>query len=575
MNQEKNTPFFEKFFNSLTTKNAILLIFIIGFIVFFNSLFNGFVIDDILQITGNPSIHSITNVGNIFLNKMGIQGSSGYYRPLSYIFYTFIYSFFGNNAFFYHFIQLLLHIINSVLVFLFFKKFLRKELAFFLSLIFLVHPINQETVAYASNLEDTLYFFFGLNTLMLLDRTSGKVKNIFVASMFLLLAILSKEIGILFFLFTILYVLLFKKNKMILYITFSTFVLITYAFLRLISQTPIQKTALIPIMSLSIWGRLANVPMIILYYLKTLLFPWNLTAVNTWAITSFKLGTFFVPLFWDAIFLVCLLLLCIYVYKKDKKSRKLLIFFSIWFLVSLGSYLQIIPLDSTVSNHFFYTPFVGLLAILGLFLQNIRLSKTQIMILLSVGVFILISLSGRTIIRNSDWKDQYTLLSHDEKISRDDYVQELLYSVELIKINKYEEAYAHINKAIILYPQSSEAWTILGAVYYGQRKIDKAKEAYLKAISTGGYYGAYSNLSLLLLQYDTPVHAREFILKAVKVYPGIDKLWYFLILAEYKSGNHDGALVAAKNYYLLRGDSQSYGIYSSLLNNIPLNIILK
>ena len=197
------------------------------------------------------------------------------------------------------------------------------------------------------------------------------------------------------------------------------------------------------------------------------------------------------------------------------------------------------------------------------------------MILLSVGVFILITLSGRTMIRNSDWKDQYTLLSHDEKISRDDYVQELLYSVELIKINKYEEAYAHINKAIALYPQSSEAWTTLGAVYFGQRKIDKAKEAYLKAISTGGYYGAYSNLSLLLLQYDKPVHAREFILKAVKVYPGIDKLWYFLILAEYKSGNHDGALVAAKNYYLLRGDSQSYGIYSSLLNNIPLNIILK
>jgi len=315
MIQEKNTPFFEKFFNSLTTKRAILLIFIIGFIIFFSSLFNGFVIDDILQITGNPSIHSITNAGNIFLNKMGIQGSSGYYRPLSYIFYTFIYSLFGNNAFFYHFIQLLFHIINSVLVFLFFKKFLRKELAFFLSLIFLVHPINQETVAYASNLEDTLYFFFGLNALMFLDRTTDKVKNIFVASMFLLLAILSKEIGILFFLFTILYVFLFKKNKIIPYITFSFFVLIAYAFLRLISQTPFQKAALIPIMSLSIWGRLANVPMIILYYLKTLLFPWNLTAVNTWAITTFQFETFFVPLFWDAIFLICLLLLCIYIYK--------------------------------------------------------------------------------------------------------------------------------------------------------------------------------------------------------------------------------------------------------------------
>ena len=68
-------------------------------------------------------------------------------------------------------------------------------------------------------------------------------------------------------------------------------------------------------------------------------------------------------------------------------------------------------------------------------------------------MFVVLSLFFiRTVIRNFDWRDQKTLLSHDVKVSHNDYLLELVDTTELINDSKLYEAFLHANKALSLYP---------------------------------------------------------------------------------------------------------------------------
>ena len=122
-NDPKEQEFsFKNYFIPLTSVKAITWIVAIGLIVYANSLFNGFVIDDAGQIVANPLVHSLTSIPTILFNQSSALLSSNYYRPIPSIVYAFLYTFFQAITFPYHLIQLLFHIGNAILIFLIFKK---------------------------------------------------------------------------------------------------------------------------------------------------------------------------------------------------------------------------------------------------------------------------------------------------------------------------------------------------------------------------------------------------------------------------------------------------------------------
>ena len=117
----------------------ILLITLIGFIVYANSLFNRFVWDDEEQILNNSLVHSISNIPSFFkggtFNVSGSPKLTGiYYRPLMTSFFSILYTVFGPNPFPFHLSQLLIHIANTVIVFFILQHFLKRDwLSFFLT----------------------------------------------------------------------------------------------------------------------------------------------------------------------------------------------------------------------------------------------------------------------------------------------------------------------------------------------------------------------------------------------------------------------------------------------------------
>lgn len=564
---------FYSYFVPFTTKKAIFWIVVIGFIVYFNSLFNDFVFDDIGAIVNNPSIHSLSSVFNLILNKSSSFEVSTFYRPIPLIFYTFIYFFAGNNTFLFHFIQLVFHLGNTILIFLIFKKYFRLNLSFVLSLLFLVHPINNETVVYISNLQDVLFLFFGLFSFYFLQGTKLSIKKIIIAGFCVFLSLLSKETGALFLIIDILYLFFRTKlatsylNLLILFLTGGLYLL-----LRSTSVIHTAMVPIVPIMQENFGERMLSVPEIIFYYIKMIVFPIDIVSTNTWVIKYITFANFYFPLLFDFISIVLMIILFVYFFRNKKFLG---IFFIFWLFLGFVINLQIIPLDATVADRWFYFPFIGLLGIIGVFTQSIlKTNKKSNRTLLIYTTIIIVSLfSLRTIIRNSDWQNQYTLLSHDIVLSRDDYQVEFLYGSSLLNANKTDTAYSHIQKSLQLFPESYLAWNSLGVYYQKKGDFESAKQAYAKSISIGNYYGAYENMATLLLANHKFNEGLVFLRKATNKYPTDAYLWGKRTLIEYKFGNYKNALYSAKNYYILDPTEFSYQIYYHLLHKLPLNVI--
>lgn len=177
---------------------AIILLLIITAVVYFPALRNGFVnYDDTINIIENTAIRSLSfqNIRTVFCSFF-----LGHYFPLTMLSYAVDYQFFTLNPFGYHFSNLLLHLLDCVLVFwLFFLISGKTAVAFLVAVLFGIHPLQVDTVAWASERKNVLYAFFYLGALVcyiyyLRDRYARKY---YVGTLVLfLLSLLAKSMAV-------------------------------------------------------------------------------------------------------------------------------------------------------------------------------------------------------------------------------------------------------------------------------------------------------------------------------------------------------------------------------------------
>lgn len=569
----------------MTKKNYIYLLIFIGFIVFFNSLFNGFVWDDEEQVLNNILVHSFGNFFQFFSSSTFNTGGTGslgglYYKPLMTTFFSLIYTIFGPNPFFFHLFQVSLHITNSIFVFLvfglLFKSLNKNLLSFILALIFLIHPINTEAVIYISCFQDILFFFFGIIAFWLVvSKRLNSFKKYLLLFILLLCSLLSKETGILFIIIIAVYVFIFSKKYLKSYLITAFSSIAAYSFLRfVVAGIFLNKHGLTPISTLSFFERLLSVPQVAIFYLKTFFYPLDLSISQHWVVKSANIQDFYLPLMLCILGLSLLIgIFVIYYFKKNQYTSEYL-FFLIWFLLGITLHLQIIfPLDMTVSERWFYFPMVGLLGIIGTITLQINIKQKILKkILVICLILLLVVFSLRTIIRNTDWKDGLTLYSHDINISKGAFDLENNLGVELYRAGRFDEAEEHFKNSTKLAPDWWTNWNNLGAMFERKNDLSTAKIYYQKAIDNGQYYLAYENLAKIYLKTESPENAITFTEKSLRILPNNSTLWFVLAVSEYKLGNKDKALTAARNAYLLNQNQQNLYIYSRLSQNLPLDI---
>src|SRR5476651_621777 len=102
-------------------------ILLVGAVIYFPIFFNGFVWDDIDYIINNPQVHQL----NIpVLLGPGVFNSGPFYRPIPAIYFAVVYSLFTQQPFFYHFLQLALHLVDTFLLLSFLGLFFSEGIAY-------------------------------------------------------------------------------------------------------------------------------------------------------------------------------------------------------------------------------------------------------------------------------------------------------------------------------------------------------------------------------------------------------------------------------------------------------------
>tara|TARA_B100000427_G_scaffold321971_1_gene323302 strand:+ start:12081 stop:13295 length:1215 start_codon:yes stop_codon:yes gene_type:complete len=361
-------------------------------------------------------------------------------------------------------------------------------IACLLSLLFLLHPLQIETITYISGRGDALYILLCLLT-CLLFLSPSKTKLI-LASITMIIAIITKENSVSFPLILWIISYLYKQKNTLKTASILLIISSAYSLFRIIY--PSTHKTLSWIEQASVYEQLATIPYIITKYIALVFFPYPLhmeyhtvisSLINIYSLSSLTL--------------ICLLLLPI-LFIKNKNLYSLGIG---WFFICLLPVSQLaIPLSATLREHWASLALFGFIISYGVIMQT--LYKTYPKIILNLLLIQIICLAGTTWQRNQIWKDPITLYNNDLKYEPRSFIMLNNLGYNYFMKKNYQKAKYYFKKSIYNSPKHSYdiALNNLGAIYENENNIPMAKHYYQKSIKTGKYNLATQNLKRISKQ---------------------------------------------------------------------------
>jgi tetratricopeptide (TPR) repeat protein len=179
---------------------------LVPFLAYVHTVSYDFVWDDEVQILRNPWIHDWSKVGQFFTTDVWAfsrkGNSTNYYRPLHMIAHAAGYSLSGFRPEGYHLMNILLHVVNTLLLALIGLRLTReKSIALLAGALFALHPVHAESVTWIAGVTDPLcaLFYFAALYLYLKDpERHGTFRTSAGILLFFFCALLSKEMAVTF-----------------------------------------------------------------------------------------------------------------------------------------------------------------------------------------------------------------------------------------------------------------------------------------------------------------------------------------------------------------------------------------
>lgn len=177
----------------------VSIIVVITGLVYANAVTNGFVWDDEYVLTRNAAVQDISSWTTFFTDASTGSSSAAqkFYRPLRTLVYAVMHRIFGLQAWPYHLLCVVLHMLNVVLVFNLFRRLSgRSGAATAVAALFGVHPLMTEAVSSITGLADVMFAFFYLSAFIMYLRIQESTRKILPICGLLvcyLLSLLSKE----------------------------------------------------------------------------------------------------------------------------------------------------------------------------------------------------------------------------------------------------------------------------------------------------------------------------------------------------------------------------------------------
>lgn len=557
--------------NKIKIWQVACILLVVGFSTFFTGLSGEFQGDDGDQIVKNEAVHSLSNIGLFFRSSTFWNGETlvgDFYRPMMTTTFSLIYTFFQANPTAFHIVQALLCIASAFILYLFLKTFFKPTTAIILSLTFLVHPINSQIAFSIPSMQEPLMFIFGISALYTLSR-SRSTKNLLISSGLLFLSLMSKETAVVFVFLAALYIFLNSKDRILQFLKIVATPVILFLFLRIASVGFRNIAQSAPIDMLNFGERMIMVPSMIVFYIAKFLFPRDLATCYYWTHKTFTIDGFLIPLIISLIIFALFIYFGVLIYKKhNKKMFKSYIFFAAWAVIGMAPYMQIIALDMTACETWFYCAMTGFLGMIAIIIMTL-LPKLKPRWLIIICIPILVALGVRTSIRGLDFHSQLTLSNRDIQVTDKNYLAMNNLAKYYLDQGKPEKAEWYAQKSIEYFPAVSN-YINLGVVRQKQTNFEGAKEAYMKALSFVPLRVTYENIAIINLTIGEPNDNVKFLNDALKVFPNDNRLWNYLAIEQAGLGNNEEAKVAILNAYRL--GSIPKALYEAILNKTNLDI---
>lgn len=474
----KNKDVKKKF--SLWTALAVILP--ITFLIFTPILDNQFTNwDDPTYITENPLIRKLDW---FHIKRIFTEIYFGNYQPIHIFSYAIEYHFFKADPAGYHAVSLVMHTLVTGLV-LWFLYLLSGNgvVAVIGSLLFGLHPLHVESVAWAAERKDLLYASFFLLSMIFYLRyidLGEKKRYLFVALVMFVLSIFSKAMAS--SLPPVLVLLdYFRQRKFSMKLVLEKIPFFAIAILMgLKSISAAESTDTISHDTVfSFFDRILFACFNLLAYTGKLVLPIQLSSFYPYPV---KVAGSLPYYYYVAPFVVFALLVGVI---RSMKTTRTVFFAAGFFVACIFLVLQLLPVGPTIiSERYSYLPSIGFFYLIGVGCANLIEKRKNLMMPVygAIGVYSMF-LGVSTYQRCDIWKDSLTLwnnvLSQFPRVSVALNNRGNVYGKEM---GQLDIALENFNKSIEYDPNYENAYSNRGIVYCMKGKFDLAIKDFNKAI---------------------------------------------------------------------------------------------
>ncbi|MGO9147156.1 MAG: tetratricopeptide repeat protein [Desulfomonilia bacterium] len=549
--------------------------------------FNFINFDDPVYITTNKDIRHGLTIDGLKFAFICVYASN--WHPLTWISHMLDVEMFGLNPGMHHLTNVLLHILNSILLFLVFERMTgalwRSAVV---AALFALHPIHVESVVWISERKDVLSTFFWMLTMLayhwyVMNKT---ISRYLLVALLFGLGLMAKPM-----LVTLPFVLLLldfwplRRNELS---------------FRLTSTDSLHEQNMWPHINLhgAVPLILEKTPLIVMAVIagsETFYAQWVGGAVNSLgqvplamrvqnAITSYvaylwkmiwpmHLAVFY-PYPWHfniAVVASCLIFLTIVTFTVIIVGKRMPYLATgwLWYLGTLVPVIGIIKVGSqAMADRYTYIPLIGIFVMVVWGLRDIfsRWSYGKVA-LGSLALIILALLTWATSIQVATWKNSEILFSHALAVTKDNYLAHDNLGVALFDRGDVDGAIKHYRESIRLRRNYVNAQCNLGVALAKKKQYAEAFTHYRECLRIKpGYSEAYYNMGVALADLGRKDEAVKQYTEVLKNYPRHENAHRNLGLLLAEKGNFDEAI--AHYYKALDANPDNVGTRINLADSL-------
>ena len=456
-------------------------------LLFARSLSGDFVMDDWPQIKDNSKITTTAAIPDYFRHgvwantdlaeQTGLQGTT-LYRPLFLLTLNAAHHLWGDNPLGFHLLNVLLHSINTLLVFFLITSLLpqaRPQAALWGAALFAVHPVHVESVAWIAGLTDPLVSLFLLGAMLLYRRysCSGQRKAAVGALLGYGAGLLSKEVAVFFPLLLMAHDYLFTGRLFPRrYLPYGVFFILYFV----ARSSALGASANWASFNLTQWPVLLE---FVSHYLQLLIIPWPLEYYYTKPTISLP-GI----LFGGGLFVAMLILLLRALRSRIKQTPQAVAIWSLcWLILTLLPALPIaLMAEPKFAIRVLYLPSAALSLLLAHVLVHSELRIRTA--LLAASAMVLVTFSLISVMKIGDWKNDRVFYQRAAQTSPGSYRPIIGLAESFERQGDMARAAALNLQAAALATQPSDQLDFLekAAQIYGQHGDAQNSERYYRQI---------------------------------------------------------------------------------------------